>query len=102
MSLFVFIKKKKIKRFKKAPRLISLFNKPSSYNCLTTLVRLINENSTLNINLVATKKPKKFARIPLIIPINKFLFLKSNYLASIFLIALYPYKMSYHMKLEQW
>lgn len=100
MSLFVFMKKKKIKRFKKAPRLISLFNKPSSCNWLTTLVRLITEDSPVNIFL-ASKKPKKFAIIPLIIPINKFLFLKSNYLASIFLIALYPYKMSYHMKLEQ-
>ena len=95
------MKKKKIKRFKKAPRLISLFNKPSSYDWLITLVRLITEDSPVNINL-ATKKPKKFAIIPLIIPINKFLFLKTNYLASIFLIALYLCKKSYHMKLEQW
>ncbi len=95
------MKKKKSKRLKKAPRLISLFNKPSSYDWLTTCVKLINENFPIKINL-ASKKPKKFAISPSINPINKPLFFKSNYLVSIFLTDLYPYKTSYHMKLEQW
>lgn len=95
------MKKKKSKRFKKAPRLISLVNKPSSYDWVTILVRLIRGKLPIKINL-ASKNPKKFAVIPSIIPTNKLLFFKSSYLGSTFLIVLNLYMMSYHMKLEQW